>query len=329
MTLKICQLHNDIGLCQQDENCSSHVHCTHQCTDNCPILQDTIDPRRAIKIETNGIMRCYDVCALHESMVRRGPRDPITREEYSDKQVAFIAQQAQSSCDIRMSVDLDDCRLVANAIQQMLQTVAAETFTQPQLDTAPPLLNHRLLMDTYKRHAEEIGPFRDHFTDDLDHFAVTAYEIETVFDLISTLVRSNTTFYDYLKYTVRPYCSERAQRRVLSQLRRTLNVFRNHPSVSTRMSKWIGRNKDSLLSYLCDADNAYDMFIRADRVDNDRVLLSIVDHLLQIYLQIDAVHYINFGIYTQTMMADDAVVIRSQIEIARDLVPHRRMSISQ
>jgi hypothetical protein len=313
MPLKICQLNTDLDLCQQDENCSVHVDCTNDCTDDCPILQDTIEPRRAIKIETNGMMRCYDVCSLHESMVRRGPRDPITREEYSDKQVAFIAQQANTICDTTMSLDPDDFRPFAQAIQQMLQTVAEETSTQAQLDTAPVSLNQNMLMDVCRRHAEQLGPFRDNLTEDIGHFAMTAYEIETVFDLLSKLVRSNTSFYDYLKYTVRPYCSENAQRRVIRQLRRTLNVFRNHPEVPPRMSQWIRRNNHALLLYICDVDNAYDMFIRADRVDNDRVISSIIDHLLGIYLQIDAVYGITFDVYTQVMLADDAVSIRRRI----------------
>jgi hypothetical protein len=234
MTLKLCGLHDDVVSCAQDANCSTHKSCVEPCEDNCPLLQDEIEKTREIKVELNGTVKCYDVCMLHKSMELMGPRDPITRQDYSDAQQRFISKRASAVCpsdeEPRVSVDI---QTLVSSVLEMFELIAEVTQTSEYLRFHMSLnsITREKLEMAFTHHVVQVGPFRPHLPDDIEHFAITHDEIEIIFYIVSRLVRSTTLFYQYLTTTTFPICVERAEKKVNRYIRFTLGAFKQHTSV--------------------------------------------------------------------------------------------------
>jgi hypothetical protein len=309
MPLKICGLHEDELACVQDENCSIHKSCTKPCTDKCPLLQDEIEKPREIKVELNGVVKCYDVCMLHKSMELMGPRDPLTREYYSDQQREFISQRANTICqEPRVPVDI---QTVVNAVVDMFELVAEETQTLEYLRFH--MIQNDITKDklemAFMHHVVQVGPFRTHLSEDIEHFAITHDEIEIIFFIVSRLTRSTTLLYNYLTRTTFPICVERTQKRVEKNLRFTLGEFKKHRAIPPRLRRWVQEHQLPLLDYFCEMEDAYEMFIRPGNIEH--CIALIADRILSITRQKDAVPGIRFvGSYTKDLIAYDTTAVR-------------------
>ena len=313
MTLKVCGLHEDAVECEQDENCSSHTSCVQPCEDACPLLQDKIEKQREIKVELNGVVKCYDVCMLHKSMELMGPRDPITREDYSDRQREFISKRASVVCpsdnEPRVSVQIQN---LVHSVLAMFKQIAEESHTSEDLQFHMSLhsITREKLEMAFTHHVVKVGSFRPNLADDINHFAITYDEIETIFYIVSRLVRSTTLFYQYLTRTTFPVCVERAEKKVNRHIRFTLGEFKKHRSVPTRLQAWVQQHQPPLLDYFCSMTDASEMFIRPDRA-MEYCIAVIADHILSITLERDSVPGIRFlGTYTKEMIVDDAIIVR-------------------
>jgi hypothetical protein len=165
----------------------------------------------------------------------------------------------------------DDYTLrLSDAVQNMFQKIATRQTIFPRREAV------RGVFSLYE------GSFREHFPEDLHHFAVTPSEIDTVFSIYLQLIPVRVPVDEYMSQTVLIECKKRARQRTYSLLFHTLSILHSRDSVTPLMRRWMHLNQKALLVHLATVHNPSLMFIRNNdhhlpvRVFTENILFMII-----------------------------------------------------
>jgi len=295
MPVKICGLRSDPLECANDPECSVNPKCLEPCSEaECPISLSEMQKDHIVRLDTNGSVRCYDACHLDHSLRYVNRTDPMSREPLSAAQHAFVehvARNVDANCAIAPMID--DAIPAETAVVHILVDSVLSMFNgvadEERHHRPPGLPSRELLILSFMAYATEVGPYRTYLSEDVLHLTLTEHDIDTIFMLVMRATdynrNRNTLYGNYMRNVLYPTCLSRANRRVYSQMRRTISVFCSHPAVNERLRSWVRTQRGVFLEYMSYLHDAYSMFVRPDADDDLYACLMAVSENLIVMLQ--------------------------------------------
>lgn len=321
MTLKVCGLRSDPIECENDPDCSVNKQCLAPCEEEeCPLSLSTIQPEHMVKLEANGVVRCYDACYLDQALRYVGRTDPVSREPLSANQSAFVehvARNARQNCYYTPSIDVVSVGtpvdgLVDSVFSMFTSIAEEESHHTHRLHEMP---SRESLIGSFMAYSMEVGPYRAHLSDDVVHLALTDHDVDTICMLIMHATNNrnrntNMLFETYMRNVMYPSCLSRSRRRVSRQIRRTLGVFGSHPAVPEQLRAWARTNREIFIDYMSAVHDAYTMFIRPGEAAAYQAIVAVSANILVMLQQRHEIPRMRFhGSYGMDEIIDDIITI--------------------